>query len=99
MNAIRYNSTRPVGSIVKDVLKNMGCMERFDEAKATDAWIELAGPGVNSVTRNVFVRKGVLVVEITSSAWRHELNMRRSQLCKELNKNLRKPLIREIAFR
>lgn len=99
MSTARYNDTRPVSAIVKDVLVNIGCLERFQGAKAKEKWVELAGPAVNSVTRNVFVHKGALYVELNSSAWRHELHMKRKSWCNKLNQALRKPVIREIIFR
>lgn len=99
MSPSRYNESRRVDTILKDVLDNMGCRERFDEAKAMELWIELAGASINSVTSNVFVRKGVLYVELTSSVWRQELHFNRKRWCEKLNQALAKPMIREIVFR
>ena len=99
MSTVRYNESRPVGTIVNDVLNNLGCLERFQEAKAKEKWMEIAGPTVASVTRNVFVHKGALYVELTSSVWRHELHMNRKGWCSRLNQTLPKPVIREIIFR
>lgn len=99
MSNVRYNESRPVQAILKDVLGNMGCLERFQEAKAKEAWISLAGPLINSVTRDVFVHKGVLYVELNSSAWRQELHLSRKNWCTKLNKRLQKSVIRDIVFR
>lgn len=99
MSPSRYNESRRVSTILKDVLDDMGYLKRFDEARARELWIELAGASINSVTRNVSVHKGVLYVELTSSVWRQELHFNRKRWCKKLNQNLPKPMIREIVFR
>jgi len=99
MSTTRYNESRPVGAIVGDVLNNIGCLERFQEAKAIEKWVEIAGPDIASITSRVFVHKGVLYVEVTNSVWRQELHMNREGWCNRLNRKLSKPMLRKIVFR
>ena len=99
MKSKRYNTSKSLGEILKDVLEQSGYQARFDEAKAVEAWIELAGPHINAVTTDVYARNNVLFVELNSGMWRQEMHLGRKLWCEKLNQTLGKPIIKAIVFR
>ncbi len=74
-----------VGDILERVLRRRGLAKRLEYQKLLEDWPRLVGAGVARVTRARSVRDGVLVVEVPSSAWAMELNLRRRQIMARLN--------------
>lgn len=88
-----------LGKVLNKLVAEWGWEQRLDEARAVEAWRELAGDHVNKHTRKVYFKRGRLHVFITSSVWRHQLHMQRSQWVKRLNDELGKDVISEIVYR
>ncbi len=74
-----------VRDVLKRVLKRRGLHKQMEYQKVIDDWPRLVGPGVARVTRARSVANGVLIVEVASSAWAMELNMRKRQIMARLN--------------
>ncbi len=96
---MRSKSTQRLGAVLDTLINEQGYRPKFDEAKALDAWKQLAGKSIGAVTTNVYVHSSRLYVELNSSAWRQELHMERQAWCEQLNSKLGKPVIKEIIFR
>ena len=76
---------RKVGDILERVLRRRGLARQLEYQKLLEDWPGLVGAGLARVTRARSVRDGVLVVEVPSSAWAMELNLRRQQIMARLN--------------
>ena len=74
-----------VRDILERVLRRRGLDRELEYQKLLEEWPQLVGAGLARVTRARSVRNGVLVVEVPSSAWAMELNMRRRQIMARLN--------------
>ena len=74
-----------VGDVLERVLRRRGLARQMEYQKLLEDWPRLVGAGVARVTRARSVRAGVLVVEVPSSAWAMELNLRRRQIMARLN--------------
>ena len=74
-----------VRDILERVLRRRGLDRELEYQKLLEEWPRLVGAGLARVTRARSVRNGVLVVEVPSSAWAMELNMRRRQIMARLN--------------
>jgi predicted nucleic acid-binding Zn ribbon protein len=90
---------QPLGSVLSDVIDELGIQRRLDEARTIEAWAEMAGPQINAVTDSAWVSRGKLFVKITSAAWRHELHLQRRAWRGRLNERLGKDLVEDIVFR
>ena len=86
-----------VGDVLERVLRRRGLARQMEYQKLLEDWPRLVGAGVARVTRARSVRDGVLVVEVPSSAWAMELNMRRRQIMARLNAG-RSVRIRRVMF-
>ena len=92
-------SPQALGSVLHNVIDEMGIQQKLDEARAIETWATLAGPQINGITESVWVRGGRLYVKVNSAAWRNELHLSRQRWCQHLNANLGNRLVREIVFR
>jgi predicted nucleic acid-binding Zn ribbon protein len=80
-------------------VSGLGIQGKLDEARMVEAWADLAGPQILSITDSVWVRRGKLFIKVTSATWRQELHMQREDWRRRINDNLGKDLVREVVFR
>jgi predicted nucleic acid-binding Zn ribbon protein len=95
----RHEGPQPLGSVMKQLIDQLGIRKKIDAARVIETWAALAGPQINGVTDSVRLRGRTLHVKIRSSAWRHELHLQRGQWCRRLNEQLGEDLVEAIAFR
>lgn len=74
-----------VADVLGRVLRRRGLDRQLEYQKLVEDWPRLVGPGLARVTRARSVRNGILIVEVPSSAWAMELNMRKRQIMARLN--------------
>ncbi len=95
----RSSSPRPIGAVLRELIDRLGIGTRLQEARARDAWAELAGPAIAGVTEAVWMRAGKMFVKIASPAWRHELHLQREEWARRINEHVGAPVVKEIVFR
>lgn len=81
----RPREPEKVRDILERVLRRRGLGRQLEYQKLLEEWPRLVGAGLARVTRARSVRNGVLVVEVPSSAWAMELNLRRRQIMARVN--------------
>ena len=70
----------------------------LNEYRLVSSWPEVAGERIASLTRDIYIRSGVLYVKLKSPAMRSDLMMRRSELVRQLNGNVGASVIADIVF-
>ena len=93
------NDPQPLGAVLSELVERYGYRERFDAARAVEAWPVVAGPSIAAVTEQVWMRHGALHVKIRSAAWRHQLQFQRAAWRERLNDYLGSAVVDEVAFR
>lgn len=88
-----------ISEIIQELLAKNNMKSRLDDTTITQKWGEVVGKTMAKYTRKVYVSKGVLYVEVTSSVARNELVMNRSILIEKLNKTTGSETIKDIIFR
>jgi len=88
-----------LGSVLSEVIDQLGMRGKIDEARVVESWAQLAGDRVNSMTESVWMKGTTLFVKISSAAWRQELHMNRTAWKKRLNDELGREVVEEIMFR
>ena len=68
------------------------------EYRIMHAWEELMGPVIMRYTRQVYVRQGMLHVQLSSSALKQNLMMEHKQLTKRLNDHVGSLVISDVKF-
>ena len=91
--------TTHINEIIQEILNKSNLKGRLDETTITKKWEEIVGKTMARYTRNVYVSKGILHVEVTSSVVRNELMMNRSTLIERLNAITGNETIKDIIFR
>ncbi len=87
-----------LSTVLDGMLDRSGARKKVDAVRTVEAWAEVAGPSICAVTQRVRVQGDVLVVSLTSSAWRHTLQLQRDAWRTRLNEHLGGALVREIRF-
>lgn len=85
--------------LVGDLLDKGGAKRELREHRIATHWQSIVGPRVSARTLPDGLSKGVLWVQVTSSAWLHELSFLKDELTSQINKALGDPpMVREIRF-
>ncbi|HEY5948298.1 MAG TPA: DUF721 domain-containing protein [Kofleriaceae bacterium] len=82
---------RSAGDAVKSALAFHGISDEVRAQRVLTEWTDLVGPKIASRTRPYGVTERVLVIEVASSAWMHELNLLRAQILGGLLERLGEP--------
>ncbi len=97
--AKRENNENTVGEILKGILQDNRLQTGIDEVVVQDAWRSLMGNGVNTYTRNLVLKNGILYVELTSAVLRAELSYGKDKIVKMINEELRRDVVQEVVLR
>lgn len=93
------HTPQPLGAVLGELFNQPRYRRKIDEARAVDAWAEVAVAGAVRATERAWIRDGVLTVKLRSSAWRHTLHLQREAWRERLNAHLGREIVREIVFR
>lgn len=94
---IRKNA-QSLKDILDELLKNQHLDERIYETRVLQAFPEVVGPVINSYTKNLFIKKGILHISVESSVIRNEMRLMRGNLISRLNDNVGHKVINDIIF-
>lgn len=93
-----------VGDLVDNVLENMNVSveknnneESIEEIKI--AWKHVLGKSITKYTKVHSFKNGVLVVMVTKSVWRSELEYMKASIIKKINNNIGRDELRNIILR
>ncbi len=87
-----------IGTLIGNVVDDLGISRKIDEARIVEAWPEVAGPTISRMTSSSWVKGRTLFIKISSAAWRQELHLQREGWRDRINQQLGKDLVREIRF-
>lgn len=96
---MKRGQAESIGDLLRRYLRQEGLETPLNETRMAAAWPEVMGQGVARYTGDVFVRNGVLYVQLKSPALRADLMMNREVLVQRLNRHVGAQVIRDIVFR
>ncbi|MBI9062134.1 MAG: DUF721 domain-containing protein [Marinilabiliaceae bacterium] len=96
---MRKKDTQAIGDVVKELLKKQRLNRGLLENRAVHYWSKVLGDSVAKATRRIFIKNGVLFVELTSSVLRNELMMWKDKIIINLNIALGENIVKDIVFR
>jgi len=76
-----------------------GLSEEFHEQEPALIWANIVGPHIARMTRPIWVKEGILHVEVFNHAFQHELTLMQEQYKRKLNQTLGEERVKEIRFR
>jgi hypothetical protein len=87
----RARRTRSAAAAIADALVHHGLAEDIRAERVVAEWSELVGPRVAARTRPFGIVGRLLVVDVATSAWLHELSLLRPRLVADLHERLGEP--------
>jgi predicted nucleic acid-binding Zn ribbon protein len=99
MSEERGGFPRPVGGLVEELLRARGLLEGVQRASTIGDWTERVGPQIARVATPVGFDRGILFVEVRSSAWLMELEMMERRILERLNAGRGRAGFKKIIFR
>ncbi len=98
MRKAQRSSIKPLGSAMQELIVGLGIKKKIDEYQAVVRWPEIVGDHIAKVSEATRIRQGVLFVSVRVSTWRNELQLRKAEIMKKLNKALGEELVKDIKF-
>lgn len=93
-------NSQPLSKALSDFFDvNDGLKIKLAEHRAVKGWHEVLGEGVSKYTNNVYFKRNVLYVHLTSSVLRAELLLNKEGLIEKINEYAEIPVIRDIVLR
>lgn len=90
-------NTQKVGSVLDDFFEqNPSLADKLAETRLMDSWNTVLGSSVSRFTDNMYIRKRVLYVKLTSSVLKSELMLCREQMIGKLNNHAGRNVIDNI---
>ena len=85
-----------MGELLEDFFSRPWVAAKVAEGRLPEVWRECVGDLAADMTTHFELRGRILNVRISSSVLRNELFLRRAELCDELNRRSKVPLIEHI---
>ncbi|HKJ79075.1 MAG TPA: DUF721 domain-containing protein [Prolixibacteraceae bacterium] len=96
---MRRSNTQSLGQALRAYVKEMRMERKLKEVDIVQSWETLLGKSIARYTRNLYLSKGVLFVEISSSVVKNELLMMREEIRQKLNEQAGEELVYKIVFK
>ncbi|KAA3656820.1 MAG: DUF721 domain-containing protein [Calditrichaeota bacterium] len=88
-----------LSSILEKIFSDPTLRSHYVEAKILTLYPRAVGKKIAGISKAVSFSNGILVVRVSSAAWRNELNLMTLQIREILNKELGEQKINKIIFR
>lgn len=95
----KWDTSKKLSEVVLEYMRDNNISKQLLEHRAVSLWKVIIGPTAQRCTRNVYIRDGVMFVEMNSSVVRHELLMLKSHIIKKLNESMGENVITDVVFR
>lgn len=87
-----------VDEVLGGLLRSLGIHHEVARQEVLERWSEVVGEQIAAVTRARSVARGILFVDVRSSAWITELNLMRHELLTRLNAGAGEGRVERIVF-
>jgi len=94
----RQGEEKPLGQLVKGIMKAYGLEEKMKSYDLIAAWPELMGPAVAQRTKEIKIVNNTLYLSIDSSVMRDELFHGKQIIIGRCNAHVGEELLRDIWF-
>lgn len=79
-------------------MERAGLTDSLNEQRASAAWADVVGPGINRYTTRRYVDRGTLHVYLSSASLKNELSFARSRLAEAINRAIGSETVKEIVL-
>ena len=88
-----------LNQLIGNVINNLSGKGRLGEEEIECAWRAAVGGPTAKHSQPVSFKKGTLIVNVASSSWLYDLTVRKNEILKTLDKELKGKKIKELRFR
>jgi predicted nucleic acid-binding Zn ribbon protein len=85
--------------ILEKTLQSQGMDKRIQQESAVIKWEDIVGSKIANASKAVRIDRGTLLIEVKSSAWKHQIQMLKPEIIKKLNAQLGADTVKNIRFR
>ena len=97
---MKRTASQPIGKILESFFEdNPHLADKLAETRLIHYWNHDMSPAISRYTTDLFIKKRVLYVQLTSAVLKNELMMHREQMIEKLNNEVGRRVIEEIVFR
>jgi predicted nucleic acid-binding Zn ribbon protein len=96
---MRKSNTQPLGEVLREYVRAMNMDRKLKEVDVVQSWEVLLGKTIAGYTRQVYLSKQILYVEISSSVVKNELVMMREEIRSKLNELAGEEMVLKIVFK
>ena len=96
---MKRTASQPIGKILEAFFEdNPQMADKLAETRLINYWNNGMSPAVSRYTGDLYIRKRVLYVQLTSAVLKNELMMHREQMIEKLNREVGRQVIEGIVF-
>jgi predicted nucleic acid-binding Zn ribbon protein len=101
MRSVRNRMEKPalLRGILNKALKASNIEIDLELLKLWEQWSDLVGPEIAQNARPAVIKKKLLLVNVSSAPWMHQLQYLKSELMEKLNAALGKKAVEDIRFK
>ena len=94
---MKRSNTQPIGRVLDELFdQNPILADKLAETRLVNSWKGMMGASVARFTENIYIKKRILYVKLTSSVLKSELMMCRELLINNLNEEAGRRVIDDI---
>jgi len=94
----RSSNSESLNDVIRQVLKAQNLEAPLKDKEIEDAWEKVGGNAFKKYISKVEAKRGVLYLSLSSSVVRNELMMAKSLIIKNLNKELKDDVVKDVVF-
>ena len=87
-----------IAGAIKNFLKKTGLEKAIALQNALEVWSAVVGKNVAKNASAESIEHGMLLVRVTTPAWRQELQFQKKEIINSINKEIRQKIIKDIKF-
>ena len=96
---MQRKNIQPIGEVIREYVESLHLGRRLKESRIERQWEEILGKNAASLTKKVYVKKGILYVYLNSSVLRNEILMMRETLIARINENAGEEIVTKIVLK
>ena len=97
--AMRASNEQTVKQAVDALLDSYGLTPKLTEFRLKQAWPQIAGPMIAKYTSEIALRKGKLILKVTSAPLRHQLHLMKLDLIEKINDEMGGEIVTEVTIK
>ena len=100
-NQFQRNVSYPkeLNEILSNAINTLGLSHGIAQGKVLNEWKNIVGEHIAKVTEADYFDKETLIVKVTSSAWRNELQFYKENILQKIRELVGEGIVTEIRFR